>query len=283
MAAALPFATSAIGGLLGGIGASRSKTSTYSNKSSGTQEGVLQGKQNKVNKILGQQLIDWLRLGPQVSQGDKDTLNAGVTDQVDAATNKVSSDLAARGMSNSGVKGRTFKDINVAGMKAKQSGLAGLQNTALQRFFQAMGLGLQYDQPRQFNTTSEQSGTQTVPGQNPFSSIGAGMGDLSSMLFMRNMGMLGGGGGGPFNAAGTGGATGGYPCWIAAAVYGKNDWRVTLIRHRLNRKASESKRWRALLALYKVFGRPVSMLVGQSHSLKIMFRSLFDQIVFAAT
>ncbi len=280
MAAALPFIMPAIGGIFGGIGASRPKTSTSTQKSSSTQEGVLQGKQNKVNKILGQQLIDWLRLGPHVAQGDRDTMRGQINDQADAATNRVSSDLASRGMSNSGVKGRTFKDIQLARTKSMQTGEAGLQSQALQRFMQAMGLGMQYDTPRQFNTTSESSGTSTQPGQNPFSSIGSGLGDLSSLMFMKNMM---GGGGGPFNSAGTGNSLGGgyAGCWIAMEIFGKNDWRVLIVRAFLVRKAGESLSWRALWALYLIFGRAVAAMVRHSSVLRRGFRLLFDQVVFS--
>lgn len=291
MAAALPFAVSGLGSLLGGIGASKGSkatsdtTSTTNQKSSSTQEGVLQGKQNKVNKLIGQNLIDWLRLGPNVSQGDRDTMRGQINDQADAATDRVSSDLASRGMSNSGVKGRSFKDIQLARTKAFQTGEAGLQSQALQRFMQAMGIGLQYDQPRQFTSSGEssgtthQTGTQTQSGQSPFSTIGSGLGDLSSFMFMKNMFPGAGGGGGGYQWAGNEDL---YGCWIARAVYGQNDWRVLLVRAFLVRKAAESRSWAILWALYLAFGKAIAPVVQKSKFLKLGFRSLFDRIVFAA-
>lgn len=264
MAAALPFATSGISALLGGIGATKGTKSTYDQKSSSTQEGVLQGKQNKVNKLIGANLMDWLKLGPNVSQGDRDTMRGQVNDQADAATERVSADAAARGMSNSGTKGRSFKDIQLARTKSFQTGEANLQSQAMQRFMQAMGIGLQYDQPRQFNSSSTSSGTQVGGQQSPFSAAGSGLGDLSSLLFMRNMGALS-----PV------------ACWIAEEVYGRNDWRVTLVRNFLAGKARRSLRWLALLSLYQIFGRFVAAVVRRSSVLRVGFKWLFDQVVFS--
>ena len=205
-AAAIPLATSAIGGIFSGIGASkpRTSTSTYDNKS--TQEGVLDPKQNKVMKAMFQQILAALRLGPNVAQGDRNTLRSQVNQNFDTGAAGIDANLAARGMGGGGQTGNELNKLQLGRLGAQQSGEAQLQNQAVQRFMQMLGIGQNFITPRTFNTSSSGTQTGSASGTPWQSSVGGGISDLGSYLYLRKLSQNQGGG--PFNAAGTGGSSG---------------------------------------------------------------------------
>ena len=65
-------------------------------------------------------------------------------------------------------------------------------------------------------------------------------------------------------------------CWIAEAVYGKNDLRVPLIRWWLKLWASESLVGAIVVALYRKLGQRIAHAVEHSKVLKAAFKPLFD-------
>lgn len=184
MAAALPLAGSALGGIFSGIGASKPQTST--NKFDQTTTQNLDPKQSKLNKALFQQLIQLIRQGPNVSQGDKDTLYSGINQNFDAAGKNLEATLAARGMGNSGKLGQGYRSLNIDRAKARQGGLANLQDQAVNRFQQWIQDAFQFNIPR--SSTSSGTSTTTGSGMPWQSAVGGGLSDLSSLAYLRNFG-----------------------------------------------------------------------------------------------
>lgn len=267
MASAIPWAASGIGGLLSSIGRAKGQTSSSSSESTGTQEANLSGKQRKVNKALFQQILEALKMGPQVSQADRNVARGQINDTYNGATTNLESNLAARGFGESGKFGAGLRDMSIARAKAFQNTEATLRDQAQNRFMQMLQAGFQFDQPRSF--TSSSSGTQTgTQGGTPWqSSLGGGLGDLSSLLFLKQMGGLG--------------AAAPY-CWVARAVYGENDWRALAVMSWLARRARRAWRWRVVTTAYRLTGRQIARGVRKSDALRGMFKRLFDRVIAAA-
>lgn len=62
-------------------------------------------------------------------------------------------------------------------------------------------------------------------------------------------------------------------CWIAASVYGKSDFRVSIVRSYLIKRGGFSV-W-----LYHKFGKSVAKLIDKHKSLRIGFKLIFDRIL----
>ena len=181
MASAIPMALSGLGGIFSGIGASKPQTSTSKFDQTSTQN--LDPKQTKLNKALFQQLIQLIRQGPNVSQADKDTTYGAINQNFDAAGKNLEATLAARGFGNSGKLGQGYRSLDIDRAKARQSGLATLQDQAVNRFQQWIQDAFQFDVPR--STTSSGTSTTTGSGVPWQSSVGAGLGDAASLAYLR--------------------------------------------------------------------------------------------------
>lgn len=252
MAQAIPFGVSALGGLLGKLGGNKPATSTSTTNSSSTQTGNLLGPQKKVNKLLGARLKEWLGLGPQVSEADRNRARLGVNQTFDAAGHNLEANLTARGFGDSGKLNKGFGELELGRSNQIQNTEGTLTDQAMQRFMSAMQLGQNYIQPRQYTTegTSTTTGQQTMPGQGTMGAIGSGIGDLASLMFMAKR--FGGPGFDP-NAGGV--------CFIAIELYGPRSWQAIMVRGYLIERARGSRAWRVGLAIYRLCGKHVANLL----------------------
>lgn len=274
-AAAIPLATSGIGAIFQGIGAgkSRTATSTYDNKSE--QSANLTGKQRRLDKNLFQQILEQLKLGPQVSQSDRNTARTQINNTYDASLDNIDANLASRGYSGGGKTGAATRDLAIERAKGFQSSEATLRDQALQRFQQMIQNAFQYNTPRSFTNSSTGTQTGTQPGTPWQSSVGGGIGDLSSYLWMRNLQGGAGGGANP-NAWAYG------MCWISEELYGPDDFRVGLLRCWLSQRSRESIAWFGFVALYKLTGRNIVKLLRRSERATRHARKCFDLLVLRA-
>lgn len=286
MAAAIP---AAIGGVLNLVGSTRPRTATQTSESKSSQTGVLTGRQNKIDKGIFKGLKELLGLGTSVSQGDRNTMRTQVNRTAAGSMNQVGENLAARGYGRTGKMGRAATDIAINRNNAIQSGEAALQASALQRLFQTLGLGMQFNTPRTINQTSSSTSTGTMPGQNPYSAIGSGMSDLSTALYMNK---LMGAASTPINAPilpvlqfpelNTQSPYSGIPCWIAMALYGETSWRVDVLRAWLAEQAAQHLRWRMFVCAYRLVGGLVARRVRGISVLRTGMRSYFDGLLARA-
>lgn len=278
--AAIPIATSALGGIFSGIGASKPRTSTSTSESRSTQEGVLDNKQSKVMKAMFQQILAALKLGPNVAQSDRNTARSQINQNFDTGAAGLEANLAARGMSGGGKTGTGLRDLGLDRLKAQQSSEAILRDQATQKFLQMLGIGQSFITPRTINTTSSGTQTGTASGTPWQSSVGGGVSDLGSFLYLQKI--LGGAGGGAFNAAGTGNSLGGgYACRIAMELWGANDYRVKILREWLLKQAEQSWQWAIGVGIYKQTGRAVARLI-RAGILRGSFERLFGNLVVRA-
>lgn len=253
MAQAIPFGVSALGGLLGKLGGNKPATSTSTTNSSSTQTGNLLGPQKKVNKLLGARLKEWLGLGPQVSEADRNRARLGVNNTFDAAGTNLEQNLTARGFGDSGKMNKGFGQLELGRANQIQNTEGTLTDQAMQRFMSAMQLGQNYIQPRQYTTegTSTTTGQQTMPGQGAMGAIGSGIGDLASLMFMAKK----------FGGPGFDPSAGGV-CWIAQELYkGSQGWKAMVIRGYLIERSQTSRLWRVGLMLYRLCGKHVATLL----------------------
>lgn len=264
MASALPWVVGGLGGVAKAFGASKPKTSTSTTESRGTQTAELDPKQRKVNKALFRQILDAIRQGPTVSQSDRNTARGQINDSYDAGAERLTSNLAARGFGNSGKMGAGFRDMEIDRQNAFQTTEAGLRGEAQNRFMQMLQAAFQFNSPRTFSQES-QSTTQGSMSGTPFmSSLGGGLSDLSSLLFLKNMGGF----------AGSPGF-----CWISEELYGAHDWRVTLLRSHLVGRARESRLAAVGLLLYAATGKLVARIIRRSQTARRACKQLFDRMV----
>lgn len=263
MASAIPWAVSGLGGVLSGIGASKPKTSTSTYNNTSTQEANLTGRQSKVDKAFFKQLLAALNLGPQVSQSDRNVARGQINDTYDGATNNMEASLAARGYGDSGKVGTGFRDLSVERAKGFQNAEATLRDQSQNRFRQMIQAALQYMTPRSFTNTSSGTSTGTAPGMSPYSAFGSGASDLSSMLFLKQMGGLGAAA--PW-------------CWIAVELYG-DDWRTLLVRSHLMKRSRSSSLWAVAVGVYALTGRYIARLIRWNRPMRRIFQAMFDQIL----
>ncbi len=294
MAAALPIIGSVVSGVMGAVGGSKSKTatSTQETKQSGRQDALLDPKQKKVNKNLFQQILAALKLGPQVSQSDRNTARGQINDTYDATGQNLQANMAARGFGGSGKEGAMMRSTAIDRAKGFQGAEATLRDQAQNRFQQMIQNAFQFNQPRSFTNegTSTTTGTQTQPGQSPWSSIGSGIGDLSSMMFMRNMqnqsqAPVSNGYSQGFGQQMGSALSAGIPwssCWISRAVYGEQSAEAMITRAWIEQSAAESFTWACVLRIYQLFGRPTAWFVRRSETLKRVFRPMFNWVLVQA-
>lgn len=267
----IPFIPAIIGGIgaiSSGIGASKKRTSTQTGLQTEDQQGV--------SSIIAQMLKQFLGAGPNVDFADRAAARGSINKTYDSIRPRLEAQLTARGFAGSGKEGASFKSLETDRAGAIQQSDTALRQEAMQRFLHALGLGENFIRPFSSSTTQ--------PGAPWQSSLGAGLSDLSGLLY----------GGGLSGGRSEGGSyfsnpaspyyvpPGPPPCWIAMACYGRNDWRVLLVRRWLAAKTEASVRWRALIALYVLAGRPVAAATRRSKFLTAMFRGMFDRIVYSA-
>jgi hypothetical protein len=159
-----------------------------------------------------------------------------------------------------------------------------LQDQAMARFFQMLGIGQNFITPREFQTNSsgEQSGTSTgqqsgTPWQ---SSVGSGVSDLGSYLYLNKMmkGQPSGPNAGMANSA----LNGAYPCQIAMELWGADSWKVKVLRDWLMKQAEQSRSWRIGVTAYKAFGGAVASVLRVARFLRPMFERPFDAMLIRA-
>lgn len=271
-AAALPL-LSGIGGIFQGIGASKPKTSTSTSESTSTQDANLSSKQKKVNKALFQQIIEAIKQGPNVSQSDRNTARGQINDTYNAGDDATVNSLVARGYGDSGKVGASLKSNEMQRNNAFQGAEATLRDQAWQKFMSMISAGFQFDQPRSFTSTSSGTQTGTQSGTPWQSSVGGGIGDLSSYLQLQKLMGAGGGGAGGFGL--------GSICHIAHALYGE-DWRVLAVRGYLLERARGSWLWLAGVALYALTGRHVARLIRWNRPTRRVFQVIFDRLAVKA-
>jgi hypothetical protein len=284
MAAALPIIGSVVSGVMGAVGGSKGKTSTstQTTNQSGRQDALLDPKQKKINKNLFQQILAALKLGPQVSQSDRNTARGQINDTYDATGQNLQANMAARGMGGGGTEGRAMRSTAIDRAKGFQGAEATLRDQAQNRFQQMISNAFQFNQPRSFTNegTSTTTGSQTMPGQSPWSSIGQGVGDLSSLMFMRNMQNQQQQQSPWVDSSSGYTSTGGpLPCWIARAIYGEQSIEAMITRVWLLESARLSFVWFCVLRIYQLFGRPTAWFVRRSETLKKLFRPIFNWVL----
>jgi hypothetical protein len=249
MGAAAPI-IGGLGGLFSAIGGGKSKKSESTSQFEQTSntEANLNPKQQKVNKALFAKILEAIQLGPQVSQSDRNTARGQINDTYDATSTNLAANMAARGLSG-GKVGGAMRSNAINRANAFQSTEANLRDQAQNKFMQMIQAAFQFNTPRSTTTTSSgtQSGTNTQPGTPWQSYAGAGLGDFSSYLYGRQMGAYPGGGG---------------ICWVSEELFGVDDWRTMLLRHRLLGLARVSLKWKVIVGIYRLTGRHVARLIG---------------------
>lgn len=188
MAAALPFVTSGLGAVSSIFGGAKPQKSSSQFQQTQTQTQELDPKQRRMNKQVFKKLIDLIRQGPTVSQGDRDTARAQNNAAFNQAGQNLEATLAARGFGNSGKMGSGYRSLDIDRAKNQGSIEAQLRNEAMNRFQQWIQNAFQFNTPRSATTTSSGTSSSVGPPQmNPFSGAGNALGDLSSLMYMRNM------------------------------------------------------------------------------------------------
>lgn len=279
MAAAAPIAAAGLGGLFQAIGGAKPKSSTSTFNQSGTQEAVLGGKQQKVNKALFQKILEAIQQGPTVSQADRNTMRNQVNQGYNSANTNLEANLAGRGFANSGKYGAGVRLNSLEKAKTTQAGEATLTDQAQNRFMQMIQAAFQFDQPRVFNSSSQGTQTSTGSGTPWQTSLGGGLGDISSLLWLRNMGGgAGGGGGGGSNPF----ATNPSICWISQEIFGETDIRTLLVRAYLLTQARRSLKWAAAVAFYRLTGRHVARLIRWNRTARRACEAMFKRLAVEA-
>ncbi len=282
MAAALPGIIGGVGGVLQGVGASRPRTSTSTQESQSSQTANLTGRQGKVDKALFKQILEYLKRGPEVSQSDRNFTRGQINDQYEAMDDRLASHYAGSGFEGSGKEGAGFRSNELDRLRTTQDAESGLRSQAQNRFMQMIQSAFQFNTPRSFNSTQSGTSTSTMPGQSGLGMFGQGLGDLSSLLFMRNMGAFGGGAP-SFSPSQIGGIQAGmshgYPCHIAMELYGASDWRTLYLRSHLLARAETSVKWALAVALYKATGKALARVIRKSERARGMFRLMFDRLL----
>ncbi len=286
MAAAIPMAASGIGALFSGIGASKKKTaeSTSQFSQSGTQDANLDKNQKKVNKALFAKILEAIQMGPNVSQSDRNTMRGQMNDTYDATNTNIAANMAARGFSG-GKVGGAFRSNALDRAKGFQTGEATLRDQASNRFQQMIQNAFAFLTPRSFSSTSQgtSSGTNTMPGTPWQSSVGSGLGDLSSVLYARNMGAFGGGGfgnagrfGGGYEGANQGSGEG---CAVAIELYGPVDWRTFAVRSYIGKQAGRSLTVALLASIYLITGRHLARWIRWHQPSRRLALTLFNGLL----
>jgi len=174
---------------------------------------------------------------------------------------------AARTRNNAGISGALDQAAQTAQQTQSQNDL-GIQ--------QANANLMQQQQQAGLAGLSSLFGTETG-SQNQL--YGMGPSTLSAEAALEKVNPLNQGMGAFMTSLGTGAGTAALMCWIARAVYGKNDQRWMTFRNAFIFKADRSTPYRFALALYVAFGPYVAKLVKHSPWLKARFKSVFDKVI----
>ncbi len=295
MGAAVPFipmAISAIGGLFKGKGDAQKQQSqqTSTTNQSSSNRAVLTGDQDRLYNTMMQRIMEMFSAGPKVSQADKNARRTSLNDMHNARVENASAHLSSRGYGNrTGQMGKAIKASNVEREKSFANLDSVLEGEAWDKYMGEMQMLLPLSAaPRQFDQsgTSTSSGSYTQPGTSPWSSLGAGLGDLSSWLYLQGMGGRGNTAGLPTGSSNMGSVLGSMPrpyCYVAAELYGGwQDWRTQFIRTYLHTQAARSWRWAIALEVYKLTGRAVAWAIRHSATLRRPFKRLFDWVLARA-
>jgi hypothetical protein len=280
----MPLITAGIGGVFSGIGNSKSRTTTGTQNQSSTNTAELDPKQTRINRQLFNQIIAALKMGPTVSDSDRNVARKQTNDSYDAANANLQSNLASRGYGESGKMGTGFRNNSIARANSFQTTEAVLRDQAQSRWQQMIQNAFPFNTPRTTTSTGSGTSSQTQPGTPWQSSVGGGLSDLASLLFMNQMG--GGMFGGGLSNAGASGITTGLSsipwcgCWVAQELYG--DWRVLLVRSHIAQRAETSWLWFAFSKLYSVFGQQIAELIRTDMQMRRVFKRLFDRLVMKA-
>lgn len=278
----IPALMSGAGAIFSGIGKSKDRTATGTQNQMSTNTAELDPKQTRMNRQLFNQIIEALKMGPQLSESDRNVARKQTNDSFDAANANLESNLAARGYGESGKMGTGFRNNSIARANSFQTTEAVLRDQAQSRWQQIIQNAFRFTMPRSSTSTGSGTSTQTQPGTPWQESLGGGFSDLASLLFMNQMnggGLFGGGNpfGGGSGAAAWGAAKN---CWIAQELYG--DWRVLLVRSHIARRAQKSWLWFAFAKLYSLFGQQIAEMIRTDMAMRRVFKRLFDRLVLKA-
>lgn len=181
--AAIGAGTSILGSLLG-----RPRTSTQKSTSSTTIDPVYGPKGQKLAGVSARTLIDFIK-NPRINEGLRIQGREEIGDVYNAQGSRLDSILARRGFGNSGKANLNTVQLEQGRAQALAGHERKLYQDALDRQFQALGLGTAYGRPIGFNTTTE--GTGTTPGM-PFGqalggAIGNAGGDIAAYLQLQDL------------------------------------------------------------------------------------------------
>jgi hypothetical protein len=192
----IPAAIGGIGSLVGGLlgGPSQKSTST-------TSPNFLPGQQDLLSQLF-QQYMKALGQAGTVQPADRAALMQQINASYAGMKPSLESDLTARGFSQSGKLGKGFEGVDIARGNAQQQGEVGLQQQAMQRWLQLIGMGPSMGQPFGGTTTTSTGTQQQGLGQ----TIGGAISPLGTALALNNpfapSAVAGGGANPPFGGSG---------------------------------------------------------------------------------
>ena len=255
----------------GGKGGHSSAEQSNADQIRQQQFNLMQQQLQGVNNILDP-LISAGGMTPQQQQSMTAIALNDIPQQFQGVQGNINNQLVARGITGGQMGGSGDIARNFGQLGAMEAGLQqnALSNIQLQKQQQLM------------NALSIKGGLTGMFNSGGLSALGSGVtaannADQASTSWMGPVfGALGSIGGA---ALGAGGALGKTPCWIARAVYGDNDPRVTEVRERLLDRAATSRSLRVVLGLYLIFGEPLSWAVSRIAWLRSGFREVLDQFL----
>lgn len=188
MAAAAPIiglGSSIVGGLLG-----RNKAQTSTSTTNSKTMPVFSGYQNDLQKTLLRFLRKGIKTGGQPTQAERNQAGLSVNNNFDSLFKRLQSNAVSRGFGESGKFNLDNQTLEIERAKTMQQSEADLQEKALQRQLQMLGIatGPAFASPGQ-----TYSGTQTgtTPGTSLLQSLGQGIAgagsDYSSYLMLQDL------------------------------------------------------------------------------------------------
>src|SRR5256885_1599885 len=97
IAAFLPQIMGGIGGIFSGIGAAKPRTSTASSNQTSTTTQELDPMQQRLSQKLWNHIMDAIKLGPQVSESDRNVARTQTNNSFDAANQNIMGNLSRLG------------------------------------------------------------------------------------------------------------------------------------------------------------------------------------------
>jgi hypothetical protein len=198
---------------MSGLFGSRPKTSTATKteKSTSTTSPTRTGRQENVYNEIIRQLTAVINQGPNPTADEIANMRGRLGHTYGQIAPRLGIALTSRGMgpgTGKQMSTSSLRGVDLALGNQRAASLSALKDFTRRRQMQDMGLALPFTQPEIQTTTREgtSTGSETTPGPSLFDQLlgyaGQGLG-IASML-----GAFSPGGGGFFNAAGTGGASG---------------------------------------------------------------------------